>query len=119
MYVKLVKNEINNVIKYLTICMQESQSIVTTKQMLLEVLKLRIRGVTIPYCARQKKNKRERKKVGGGNLKFRPLHCWKHWKWGNYKSKRIKSRVKETEGNKIEGQSAEIKNTELHWFWKA
>ena len=61
-YVTLVKNEINNLISELTEG-QGSQTLTTSKQMFFEVLKLRIRGVTIPYCAkcRKKLNEKEKK----------------------------------------------------------
>ena len=38
------------------------QSLTTSKQMFFEVLKLRIRGVTIPYCAKRKKKLNEKEK---------------------------------------------------------
>ena len=54
-YVELVKNEINNVKKDYIVG-TGSQTETTSKQMLFEVLKLRVRGVTIPYCSRRKKS---------------------------------------------------------------
>ena len=60
-YVTLVKNEINNVLSDLTEG-QGSQTLTTSKQMFFEVLKLRIRGVTIPYCAKRKKKLNEKEK---------------------------------------------------------
>ena len=60
-YVTLVKNEINNLISELTEG-QGSQTLTTSKQMFFEVLKLRIRGVTIPYCAKRKKKLNEKEK---------------------------------------------------------
>ena len=57
-YVSLVKNEIRNVVRDLSYGL-DSCTETTSKQMLLEVLKLRIRGVTIPYCAKRKKKLRE------------------------------------------------------------
>ena len=60
-YVTLVKNKIDNLIIDLTEG-QGLQSLTTSKQMFFEVLKLRIRGVTIPYCAKRKKKLNEKEK---------------------------------------------------------
>ena len=60
-YVTLVKNEINNVISDFTKG-QGLQTLTTSKQMFFEVLKVRIRGVTIPYCAKRKKKLNEKEK---------------------------------------------------------
>ena len=60
-YVTLVKNEINNVITDFKKG-QGLQTLTTSKQMFFEVLKLRIRGVTIPYCAKRKKKLNEKEK---------------------------------------------------------
>ena len=56
-----MKNEINNLISELTEG-QGSQTLTTSKQMFFEVLTLRIRGVTIPYCAKHKKKLNEKEK---------------------------------------------------------
>ena len=56
-----MKNEINNLISDSTEG-QGSQTLTTSKQMLFEVLKLRIRGVPIPYCAKRKKKLNEKEK---------------------------------------------------------
>ena len=57
-YVTLVKNEIQNVIRDLRVG-NETEKMETSKQMLFEVLKLRIRGVTISYCSKKKQKMRE------------------------------------------------------------
>ena len=61
-YIKLVKNKINNKKKDYTVGMG-SQTETTSTQMLFEVLKLRIRGVTIPYSSRWKKLKKQERKL--------------------------------------------------------
>ena len=60
-YVSAVKKEIQNVVKDYTNDLHLTESnFITSKQMLWEVVKLRIRGVTIPYCAALKKNKKRK-----------------------------------------------------------
>ena len=60
-YVNLVKNEIMLVKQEYMLTDNNGQNYIESYQDLYEVLKLRIRGVTIPYCSRKKKseNKRE------------------------------------------------------------
>ena len=58
-----MKNEINNVINEYTIKQGDDIDLSISKQMLLEMIKLRNCGVTIPYCARKKKQTLEKEKV--------------------------------------------------------
>ena len=60
-YIDKVKKEISNVINEYTVKQGDDMDLSISKQMLLEMIKLRNRGVTIPYCAR-KKNKLWKKK---------------------------------------------------------
>ena len=61
-YIDKVKKEINNVIDEYTAKQGDDMDLTISKQMLLEMIKLRIRGVTISYCARKKKKLWKKKK---------------------------------------------------------
>ena len=58
-YIDKVKKEINNVINEYTIKHGDDMDLSISKQMLLEMIKFRICGVTIPYCAKKKKQTME------------------------------------------------------------
>ena len=59
-YIDKVKKEINNVTNEYTTNQGDDLDLSISKQMLLKMIKLRIHGVTIPYCARKKKQTLEK-----------------------------------------------------------
>ena len=58
MYIKMVKKEIENTISDYSVkskALNDHNPLSVSKQMLFEIMKLRIRGITIPYCAKKKR----------------------------------------------------------------
>ena len=80
--------------------------------MFWEILKLRIRGVTIPYCSKRKKVARTRKISRDGNSKARKEINRKHGKRFYLQVETLK-KIEEFEGKSAKRCGAEDKGTKL------
>ena len=103
----MVKDEIKNVVKDYTV--DGVSDLRTSKQMLWEVLKLRIRGITIPYCASLKRDRIKKE----AELEDKLKSLEQKLSLENSRKDEIITEINEHKEDLIRLRESQIRNTQL------